>query len=397
MLKSKWMLFVALICILPLAAHATITRVIGLGGQNTEYMVKDASNPQGWPQLISDWPNLAGAEFYEKGSLGWDFHKAYVNFSLPNSSVVQVSLDNVPGVSSMFFGNAPYTLSSPTIYNLDSAATNANKLSLCWGMPWNGMKVGAALNIAQHSYEDKLSPAHKMSTSLIGINLGGSFLDNKLDAAVGFETVSTSLKPGDTGIGEDKSDGSMAINLAARYWWMYNETMAFIPNLRILSMKDGITHASGDKESAATTDIKLGIGYNWNPVENSLALFELGADIKTTQDKSTSAGAATTVKLSSNSLPYWRIGFETRIFTWLTGRLGAERSWASESSDEKPAQPSAAYSQTATYLGATACWNRLFLDVQVSPGFFNNGPYFISGSGSGGMFSRVSLKYNFSK
>lgn len=67
-----------------------------------------------------------------------------------------------------------------------------------------------------------------------------------------------------------------------------------------------------------------------------------------------------------------------------------------EKNDVAPS-PEAAFSQTNTYLGATANWNRMYLDLQVSPAFFNYGPYFISGSPSGDIFTRVSLKYDFNK
>jgi hypothetical protein len=400
MLKSKWIFIAILLCVmLPLVANATITRVIGLGGANTNYIVTDASNPQIWPQLVADWPNLAGAEFNTVNT-AWDNYKAYLNYSFPNASVVQVSLDNLDGVRSMFYGNPAYTL-LPDVPNEDGSVTNtpASKLGVTWGMPLEGgMKIGAALNVAQHSYKDKTTPtANELSATLIGINLGASFLDNKLDAAVGFESVSGSKKPG-TGGAEDKTDGSMGLNIAARYWWMYADKMALVPHIQFLDMKDAAKYADNSKDSYTTTDITIGIGHNWTPVENTLAIFEIGADLRNVKDESTPAGgSATSIKYTENSLPYWRIGFETQVFSWLNGRLGAERNWVAESSDDKTVyEPEAAFSQTYTYVGATAHWNRLYLDLLIQPSFFRNGVYFVSGSGAP-MFSRVSLKYDFNK
>ncbi|HEY3296803.1 MAG TPA: hypothetical protein VGL38_15335 [bacterium] len=401
MLKSKWIFVAVLLCVLlPFAANATITRVVGLGGLNTNYIIKDASNPQIWPQLIADWPNLAGAEF-NNATGTWDFNKAYLNYSFPNASVLQVSLDKLPGINSMFFNSPGYTQLT-TVPNISDPTSNtpASKLSLTWGMPWNGMKVGAALNISQHSFKDNATPANELKASAIGINLGGSFLENKLDAAIGFETVSGSVKPGNNGSGEDKTDGSMAINVAGRYWWMYAEKLALVPNVRFLTLKDAAKGANGDKRTFTTTDIKLGVGHNWTPVENALAIFEFGIDMNTFENKTEpNGGTAATVKNTNNALPYWRIGFETKVFDWLNGRLGAERNWVAQKQDNGAApavSPEAGFSQTFTYLGATAYWNRMIFDVQVDPNFILNGPYFISGQ-TNAMLARVSLKYDFNK
>ena len=390
MLKSKWVFIAILICtMLPLAANATITRVIGLGGTNANYIITDASNPQIWPQLVTNWPNLAGVEFNTTTS-GWTGYKAYLNYSFPNESVVAVSLDNLDGVRSMFYGNPEYT-ELTTVPDLNGVGnTNSSKLSVTWGMPiQGGMKIGAALNVAQHSYKNDTPIEDK--ASLIGINLGASFLDNKLDAAIGFETLSGSMKPGMSGTGEDKTDGSMAINFAARYWWRYAEKMALVPNIRFLNMKDGVKYDGGDKASSTTTDIKIGVGHNWTPVENTLAIFEIGVDLSTDKLDTTSASA----KYTDNSMPYWRIGFETQIFSWLNGRLGAERDWLAQKYDQG-SKPEAAFANTNIFVGATAHWNRLYLDLLVNPSFFENGVYFVSGAGAP-MFSRVSLKYDFNK
>jgi len=398
MLKSKWIFVSLLLCVLlPLAANATITRVIGLGGANANYIIKDAANPQIWPQLIADWPNLAGAEFYNSSSV-WDFQKAYLNYSCGESgSVFQIAIDKLPGINSMFFGGSPYTL-LPTVTDTTGTGGNtpASKLSVTWGMPLNGMKIGAALNIAEHSYKNKATPADEDKATLIGINLGGSFLDNKLDAAVGFESVSGSMKPGASGSGEDKTDGSMALNVSARYWWMYADKMALVPNIRFQTQKDAVKFDGGDKDGYTTTDIKVGIGHNWTPVENTLAIFELGVDVQNVKDESTTSGVTTTIKTTVNSMPYWRIGFETKVFDWLNGRLGAERNWVNETNDAKPLEPEAAFSQTSTFVGATAHWNRLIFDLLIEPNFFEQGPNFISGYNNN-LFTRVSLKYDFNK
>lgn len=393
MFKSKWILVAVLLCVLlPFAANATITRVIGLGGENTNYIIKDPSNPQIWPQLIADSPNLAGAEFYTDPASTpvWDFHRAYLNYSFgEGGSVVQIAVDNLPGVRSSFFEAEPYTKAN-AVGTL--AATKASKLSVTWGMPMSAMKIGAALNLSEASTKTKDDPPvvkSEQSAMLLGVNFGLSALDNKLDAAVGYETVSFKDVTGATTNVE--SDGSSAINVSARYWWMYAEKMALVPNFRFSTQKDAAKNAAG-KSSITHTVIKVGAGHNWTPVENALAIFELGVNMHSEETKTTA-----TVKETYNSLPYWRIGFETRVFGWLDGRLGAQRDWVATTNDDKTVgEVATSYSETDLYLGATAHWNRMILDLLVDPNFFHQGPNFISGYNNN-VFARVSLKYDFNK
>ena len=95
-------------------------------------------------------------------------------------------------------------------------------------------------------------------------------------------------------------------------------------------------------------------------------------------------------------MPYWRIGFETQIFGWLNGRIGAERGAISFSDDLRNWQPEGSFSVTNTFLGATVHWNRLYADLLVQPDFIQQGPNFVSGY-SNNLFTRVSLKYDFDR
>jgi hypothetical protein len=411
MFKSKWILVAVLLCVLvPFLAQATATRVIGLGGPNTNYIIKDASNPAIWPQLVQDWPNFAGAEFFygpwqpvynSDGDLidstrSWDFQKAYLNYSFDaNKSVLSVSFDKLPGIRSMFTGEEYMAVPR----ELDTLVGDASKLSLTYGQPFGDSKVGASISLQQHSGKIKNEgvgyPSAEMSAMLLGINLGFTTMENKLDLAAGIEFLSFKDKY-DT-VTNKENDGSMALNFAGRYWYQYGDKTALVPNIRFTTMKDAW---KADTFGVATTktDIKLGLGHNWTPVENALAVFEVGVDLTSKKVENKNVHPHSTHKTTFNSLPYWRIGFETSIFSWLNGRLGAERGWVNTTDDNKSMQePSTAFSQTSTYLGATAHWNRLYLDLVVNPGFLNHGPYFVSGNSSSDLFSRVSLKYDFNK
>jgi hypothetical protein len=419
---SKKTILVALLvlALVPLTANATITRVIGLGGEGTAYVIRDAYTPNIWPQLIRDYPYLAGAEFYQPSGGSWDFQKAYINYDFgEDKCALQISLDKLEGRNYL---SAPVWTGGTLPF--DTVAGTFNRLSLIWGRPFGDYKVGLALNYTGKSYKrnswknpdnpnDSLL-SEDASYATYGIRAGVTALENNLDLALGFEAPSFSWKEG----GQElwKNDGSMTLGFAGRYWYKLKDTYSLIPNVKFSLKKDAgqMTQTDVNESNAlTTTTIGAGIGNNWTPRENMLAVFEVGvmsvSNKSEFDQKNATAHMDTTSDSWSNSdfYVYWRLGFESKIFGWLNGRLGAERNWDFNTSEwqyvtyygeripsENHGKPEYGTAFTATYLGATAHWNRLYLDMLVKPAFFKNGPYFISGQSSD-LLARVSLKYEF--
>jgi hypothetical protein len=404
MFKNKTLLVVILLlALVPLTSYATATRVAGLGGANAVYVLHDASTPNVWPQLVYDYPNLAGGEFsFASGS--WDLQKVYCNYDFgAEKSKVQFSIDKRRSTRYSQMPNvAPLTPGIPS------------RLNLIWGMPLSDWLIGAALSYEGESYEQKQGHnadgtnnnvlPRKINNSVIGIKLGASGLDNKaLDLALGFEVAS--FQDDENGATVLKNDGSMSVGFVGRYWYQYSEQSALIPVLAVTDFVDGAkgpgTPTPGAK--ASTLMLKIGAGHNWVPKENLLVLFDFGFLVNSTKWKFTNGGFGSHTGTKdfteqTNTLPYWRLGVESKIFDWLNGRVGAEKNWLMESNDlDLQGKPSTSTVVTSTFLGATAHWNRLIIDLLVSPTFINNGPYFISGGNSSGMFSQVSLFYNFNK
>ena len=402
-MSKKLILVAILLCtLIPFAANATITRVIGLGGEATNYIVKDAYNPVIWPQLIQDYPNLAGAEFYTPGDNY--FEKAYINYNFgEDRGVLQFSLDRNTGIRSQF---GLGTIGQSGMYEYTSvlaladplAARMAGKFNAIYGRKFGDMKAGLQFTLAERSEEQKNGAnTDKTGNMLFGLNLGLSALEDKLDMSLGYEMVSFSTEVGGQTVRDN--DGSMGLQVAARYWYDYSTKAALVPNFRFLTLTDAWTSSLNNTtngESEAITDIKLGVGHNWTPVDNALAIFELGVDLRSVKMENTTSGTTASVTNTGNYFPYWRAGFETAIFGWLNGRIGAERGWIAESSDQTNVEPGSSYSDTYTYLGATAHWNRLIMDLLVTPDFVTNGPNFVSGAVTP-LFTRVLLKYDFNQ
>ncbi len=387
MFKAKNLFVVILIlALIPLTASATITRVIGMGGEGANVVLKDAANPNIWPQLVKDYPNLAGGEFYAPAGSGWDFQSAYINYKPGEDCVLKIQLDQLQG---KMFDAAPAFL--------DGVPGDYNRLMLTWGRQFSDFKLGVNLRYATKSYKDTEDPGtgkREASYTNFGLTLGATALENKLDLALAFDMPSFSDEISGAA-SKYENDGSMNLAFVGRYWYNVNENYDLIPNLKFQTMKDGYKFGD-DTESMTTTMFALGLANNWYPVEDMLALFELGFRSYSEKYEDKTAGVSSDATDSETTI-YWRLGFETKIFNWLDGRFGAIRDWHMASYESVNGKPDITSTYTDLYLGASTHWNRLNLDLLVQPGFLHNGPYFVTGNSTGGMFSQVSLKYDFNK
>ena len=408
MLKSKnfFVCLLVALALLTTMANATVSRLEGLGGSGDPYwwglpgnifVLHDAATPGIWPQLIQQYPNLAGGEFgYDMDT--WDLQKVYVNYSWSEKkAALQFALDKPY--------SDRYTM-MPQVYDLrfypTPTSTNAipGRLNATFGCKLgDDMLIGGNLSYFGHSYEDE---TYDLSGSIIGVKVGLSGIgDHQWDAVVGVELPS--FKNDSSGTSLTENNGSMGVHFAGRYWWDYSEKTALIPNVRFNMYKDAaktsVTGVGDFEDNITNTQIAIGAGHNWWPVENALVLSDIGIVFNTSKEEYVAPGASSDETWKANVLPYWRIGFETSIFSWLDGRLGAERAWLGldyKDTGQTPTfNPKSSTSVTSTFLGATAHWNRMIFDLVVHPNFIGNGPNFISGANSGQMFTRVSLKYDF--
>jgi len=421
MTKNKIILAaILLLALIPLTANATITRVQGLGGDGAAFIIRDAYTPNIWPELAVDFARLAGCEFGSYVSSyslsgdtyypvsSWGFNKAYIFYDFgADNGVLSFALDKV--------GSPKYLMGPSRLLTVDGAY---NRLSFIYGRPLGDVKVGLGINYAGKSYKKDETAANaddaiETSYSTFGIRLGGTALDNNLDVALGVELAMFDDK-NDGAKTELKNDGSMSIAFAGRYWYHANDRYALIPNVKFSMIRDAntIDDKSGsstetESEGYTATEFAFGLGNNWKPVENMLAIFEVGilAHMDKYEYEYNSTSFDTSVDYTNSQFNiYWRLGFETKIFEWMNGRFGAERTWrgltkewmydTSNEPIEATGKPQYGSAFTNTYLGATVHWNRLYLDMLVEPLFMNNGPYFISGSETT-LFSRVSLYYKF--
>ena len=392
--KKFFVCMLLALAMLPMIANATVSRLEGLGATGDGYwwgtpgnvfVLHDAATPAIWPQLVQQYPNLAGGEFHD-GTGAWDLEKVYVNYSWgEKKAALQFALDK--------YRSDRYTMMPDPL----SDGGVPSRLNINYGRKLGeSMLLGVGLSYWSDSEKDT---AHEQSASIIGFKVGLSGTgETEWDAVVGLEM------PGwtdDNNAGTvSENDGSMGIHAAGRFWWNYSETASLVPNLRINMLTDAAKGSGSPAPtmSASHTQIGVGAGHNWWPVENTLVLFDFGILLQSNSYEFTPTPPSMDYDVSINALPYWRLGFETTVFSWLDGRLGAERGWwsYSESGDGRPMEEEYSTSMTNTFVGATAHWNRMVLDMVMNPGWFEDGPNFISGM-SNTLLYRLSLKYDFNQ
>lgn len=383
--KTMFVVLLLAIVILPATSNATISRVTGLGGTGANYIVKDAYNTTVWPQLIRHYGMQSGVELYSTGENGWDAQKAYINYDFGDGkSVLQFALDKLN------HRNYGY-LADDELSGLDNQMGGFNKLNITYGRPMGeDMLIGAALHFAGKSYtEDETGGNIDDSYSEIGLLLGLTAMEEKLDVSLGFRSGSYTVEHGGTTLAE--ADGASDIMITGRYWYEASENYKIVPVLGI-GMHTDNTKMGDDKGEYSSTMFRLGVGNNWTPKENMLAITEIGLQ-SYGETMKLGEGEETT---DSEADIYWRLGVESEIFGWLWGRFGAERSWYGATMESLPGKPEMSTNLTSTYIGATTHWNRFQADLLVHPSFFGYGPNFLSGY-SDMIFTQASIKINFDK
>jgi len=397
-LKKMFLLVLAVAILIPALANASSSRYMGLGGPGTNFIIYDASNPGIYPSLTHKYQKLWGIEYSGAGA-AWDHTAVWGVWDFDEKSALKLILDSSP--SSMF------DVTGAGLFTGVNAMGNFHMLNMQYGRPLgDDLDFGFGLRYEGKGYETDAGTSANAddvdaSYSAFGLSLGITALEKKLDATVAVDFGGFTRDDGGTTTIEN--DGSMRFSLQGRYWHKYSETSTLIPHVRFANHKLGVTvtpagTTTSTNMSQTTTDIILGLGHNWRPVENSLIIFELGF-----QSYGVEEDDGTNTTTDSRGDIYWRAGAETVINGWLKGRMGAVRMWRGMTDETlvgtETFETTYGYSTTSIYCGGTFYYKRLFIDFLVQPDFFKYGPAFIGGDNptGPGLTSKVSMFYNFKK
>jgi hypothetical protein len=394
-MKKLIILTLAFALILSAAAFASQTRVLTMG--DNHIVLTDDANIWNWPSRLNNYPHLAVGEF------GYNFGNNFNQFG-----VHWQFGDDQPWVLATYFDNdfafqpfAGYPINTVEGFNL----TNNRRIHAFYARAMGTNKFGARLSLFKSGYEDPSgligTAGVEQSFSYYEASLGLTASDDSWDIAVtgGFGTWRD--KRNDTLYSQP--DGLIDFSVLGRMFWGSSPNYNYVPHASIEYHKQGEDYwyysgASVEMFNYTQMAIEVGIGQVYTPSTNVEAVLDLGLAIERNKveytDVATPANNSET-KANFNSIPYFKLGLDAEVFSWLDARFGATSYWQW---DKYEAGGTTAfkenYADNETFLGFGFHWGNLHVDTYTDPELFLNGFDFISGDGDGDMNFRISAVYD---
>ncbi|PWB68525.1 hypothetical protein C3F09_11440 [candidate division GN15 bacterium] len=389
-------------------AYATDTRLLTMG-ENYTVMVDDY-NVWMFPSRVNMYPNIGVGEF-SRYMDGDGFYQFGVNWKFGETKpwVLGTYFTNdYTAYPSDYLGNSFGLYGVVGDYMYTGLSLNNNRrIDLLYGRKLGTQNFGFGFSYI-NSGEKQIAANYKNDTKFshyaftFGLTPDAGNWDLAASLGIGTWTNKGTLDPGTaTAVQVDltKPDGYLDFMLTGRMFAKYNQTITFVPHASLWLGKHGQKSYYDDNGDTATTKIKstmfaadLGCGMHYAPVTNVLAVLDFGLQFEKRKGEYTYRGEAGdttwTVKYRDTYLPYWKLGMEGDVFSWLDVRLGAVSNWH----NYKDENVNANYPQwdvqgsdvhTNTYLGLGFNWNRLHIDTYTDPELFLKGFDFISGSDGG--------------
>ena len=403
-MKKTLILTVVAAFILSSMAFALGDAYYGGGNARVETMgyvnniVRDYANIWIYPSTINSYPNQFYGEFYDG-----DFDEAGAHFGF--------NKDN-PWVLGAYFSEQDYYNSALSSGGYPSKSTSPyadQRIHLFYGRNLNDMPFGFALGIygdSQKQDNDTVSSSsYERSLRRYEIGFGISPMQQKMDIGFGVAFTSWTEKEWngvDALYDQSKPKGNMDIMLSARYWMDPMDKCVLVPHLGIMYSKEGVEGYDTDNTLLGTyttkeTAIDLGLGMNYEASEDVLVVTDFGFMLDSYKSETEIPGNPTVeYKESYKSIPYFKIGIDAKVLSWMDVRAGVSSYWDSYTWEPVSSRKyTSKYASTDTFFGAGFHWGDLDLDVSVEPEFMQNGPYFVTGSETDYIFERVSLTYYF--
>ncbi len=405
-MKKALILTLVMLMVMSLSAFATSTRTLTLGENNN--VLLDDNNIWMYPSRLFQYPNIATGEFAREAygnSLDNNFYNFGVNWKFGEKkpwvlgTYFSTGSDqgpflfnqdspygtSVPGFS--YFNFTPDVLSSPSPTPQNGVSTD-RRMDLLYSRKFGTYLFGFEFNFVHASSKSEVpSNSGAASYGNYGFTVGLTPEDGKWDVALNLATGS--FKNVDSAGHEFLSaDGYMDFNVYGRYFWKYNEMITLVPHAAVGFGTHGVKYDStglgffdGSDQKTKRTFFELGSGMNYRPVNGVLGVLDFG--IEYDKVKNDLKRPDTTLETSEFYFPYWKIGVEGEVFSWMTLRLGARSNWVNYKNIEPGNgfnKVSEKYAENNTYLGAGLNFNRLHIDTYMDPQIVLHGFDFITGN-----------------
>ncbi|MBN2225738.1 MAG: hypothetical protein JW763_00085 [candidate division Zixibacteria bacterium] len=424
---KKLLILTLALSLMATASFATYTRVLTMGDANM--FVPDEHNIWLFPSTIVDYPELVLAEYWNANLYDEDYYYYYTKASegpgfMPGMGFhyswdgftnmgVHLNFGNeTPFIVGLYFTELEYTpeefIQVDPYWDFDFDDLELfedygilpnKRVDAFVGTYLGENKFGAHLQLVSSSQAEEPGDA-KEGLMVLGLDLGLTMMENKMDIAAGFKMLSFTDKDSD-GDEEIKNDGSMGFHLDGRYFNERSEKITLVPHANLAYNKLGLK--SGEEESDGKLSITqmmfaAGVGMHYKPATGILAVGDFGIIYNSEKAKEEGGGDSMEDKISDFNLPYFKAGLEAVVFDWLDLRMGGTSYWhmwtytADAEEGEEEGKYKQNYVDTEFYLGAGFHWGNLYLDTYTNPQLLTDGFNFISGQQSN-MNWMVSMKY----
>ena len=389
----KKLIFITLILTLVLAmsAFGSRTRVLTMGNNNT--ILVDDANIWQFPSRINDYPGLAIGQID-----GGDVSQFGVHWKLG---------DDRSWVFATYFDNqSPFQdddLLGSSLVPFDFALLDNRRIHAFYGSRLGGHSFGARLSLFHSSQEFNQDPAEGDSKEAFGyyqLALGLTADDGSWDLAVNGATGSWTDE--DTlGITQTDADGYYDFSVEGRLFWDSGPNYSYVPHAMVQFSKRGIDtlDATGiiqTREKFTGFLFELGIGQVYTPSNNVEAVIDFGilySRVKDEfEDNTVSPVTTTEVTFKTRTIPFFKLGLDAEVFSWMDVRFGATSFWDRFSADDNVSEVKFNFANNDTFLGFGFHWGHFHVDTYADPQLFLEGFNFISG-GSEDMNFQISATY----
>ncbi len=369
MRKAFTLLIVALF-LAPVISIASDIRVTTLGEVN--HVVKDDHNVALYPQTLIHYTNL-------------------VNFDVENDALSRAVFNYGTPFGYLSFRFEMEALGHdylPQIPNPDQSENNLpgdnaidQKLTLIWAKNLGEMDLG--INFTLHGASHEMdTPNNSAVASGMGITIQpGITLMENIEASVIFQTISFTNEDAD-GKTITEPDGGTTFGIRGRYWIELSPSYALIPHFMFAARSVGWQNTE-DKEGwkDSETLMTLGIANNIMVADDILAVSDVGVHLEPGTMEVKQNGETEEFTQGHSVLPYFKLGFEADIFSWLDVRFGAVAKWISSSQEDNDKNKEIwSYVEKDFYLGAAVHKGDFTIDLWMDPAFVSDGPYILTGN-----------------
>jgi len=378
-------LFISLFIFLSSFGYASETRVGTMG--NGSIFVKDESNVMMFPGLLLQYSDLVVAEMRSRDTKG--------DYSLG----VHLNLEN--NMAAGLYVNLPVNsvLLEAGKLAIDPGSTGAeNGYGFFFGTRMAGFNVGGGIISAGSTVENGTGDA-KVEETAGYIALVGGASNKQMDLGVMLELPSLERKTSGA-TGSTTSFGGFGVSAQGRIFMLKMNGLSIFPVGRV-GFGTGTFDVSGTSVEVGVSTLSFAGGVGIEKPINEDNILIIGIEAFGYSSFSTDVKNGDEDIVTITTLPGIYLGVESRISSWLIGRLGGQHVNQSRVTENKPdggdtSEFTVKSSQFHLAMGLGMEFGNFLVDVAMNEELFFDGPYIFDGAGRGDDFAyQLSVTYNF--